>query len=88
MISDWQTIVSSDNDVHEVFKFIVEAVLDKAYIVEREDGTFSCYNCRVVCDGDELKVVADEAQMKTLYASLKTKRKVQFEGEVITNIIK
>lgn len=88
MISDWQTIVSCDNDVHEVFKFIVEAVLDKAYIVEREDGTFSCYNCRVVYDGDELKVVADEAQMKTLYASLKTKRKVQFDGEVITNTIK
>ena len=83
MISDWQTIVSSDNDVHEVFKFIAEAVLDKAYIVERADGTFGCYNCTVERTGKSLKVVVPESQIRTLYVNLLTRHDIRFDGKII-----
>ena len=83
MISDWQTIVSSDNDVHEVFKFIAEAVLDKAYIVERPDGTFGCYNCTVERNGSSLIVSVPESQIKTLYVNLLSRHDVKFDGKVV-----
>ena len=83
MISDWQTIVSSDNDVHEVFKFIAEAVLDKAYIIERPDGTFSCYNCKMECNDKSLRVTASESQIRTLYINLLKHHKIRFDGKII-----
>ena len=83
MISDWQTIVSSDNDVHEVFKFIAEAVLDKAYIVERPDGTFGCYNCTVDRNGSSLIVSVPESQICELYIHSSSKFNIKFQGKVI-----
>lgn len=83
MIADWQTIVSSDNDVHEVFKFIAEAVLDKAYIVERPDGTFGCYNCTIDPDDTDLKVTVSEPQITELYVNLSGKRKVKSDARLI-----
>ena len=83
MISDWQTIVSSDNDVHEVFKFIAEAVLDKAYIVERPDGSLGCYNCTVERNGSRLIVSVPESQIKTLYVNLLSRHDVKFDGKVV-----
>ena len=83
MISDWQTIVSSDNDVHEVFKFIAEAVLDKAYIVERPDGTFGCYNCTVERNGSSLIVSVPESQICELYIHSSSKFNIKFQGKVI-----
>lgn len=82
MIADWQTIVSSDNDVHECFKFIAEAVLCNAFVVERPDGTVAAYNCRGRRDGDSLIVEASEPQIKTLYTNLTTPLKVAFDGTV------
>lgn len=82
MISDWQTIVSSDNDVHEVFKFIAETVLDKAYIVERADGTLGCYNCKAERNGKELRVIAAEPQICNLHVNLTNKYNVKFDGKI------
>ncbi len=82
MISDWQTIVSSDNDVFECFKFIAEAVLCNAFVVERPDGTIAAYNCRAERRGDTLLVIADEPQITTIYTNLLTPCKVKFDGEV------
>lgn len=80
MIADWQTIVSSDNDVHECFKFIAEAVLCNAFFVERPDGSFGAYNCSVVKEGKNLLVTADEPQIKNLHVNLLTTQKIVFDG--------
>lgn len=37
---------SCDNDVHEHFKCLCETVFGKAFLHERDDGNFVCYNCR------------------------------------------
>lgn len=81
MIADWQTIVSSDNDVHECFKFIAEAVLCNAFIVERPDGSFGTYNCTLVKDGDTLNIKADEPQIRTLYTNIHTPYRIAFDGD-------
>lgn len=85
MIADWQTIVSSDNDVHECFKFIAEAVLCNAFVVERPDGSFGTYNCRLVREGDDLRVTADEPQIRNLHVKLIHPRKVVFDGKITSD---
>jgi hypothetical protein len=79
MISSWQPVNSQDNDVHEVFKFIEEAVLTNAFIVEREDGTVVGYNCSVEKRGRRLVVVPAEKQIVNLHVNLKSKYKVAFK---------
>ena len=79
MISSWQPVNSQDNDVHEVFKFIEEAVLTNAFIVEREDGTVVGYNCSVEKRGRRLIVVPAEKQIVNLHMNLKSKYKVAFK---------
>lgn len=82
MISDWQTVVSSDNDVHEAFKFIGEAVLTNAFIIERGDGSFGCYNCTMRKKGNRLEVKGDEGQIRNLHLNLRNNYKIKFEGNV------
>ena len=79
MISSWQPVNSQDNDVHEVFKFIEEAVLTNAFIVEKEDGTVVGYNCSVEKRGRRLIVVPAEKQIVNLHMNLKSKYKVAFK---------
>ena len=79
MISSWQPVNSQDNDVHEVFKFIEEAVLTNAFIVEREDGTVVGYNCSVEKRGRRLIVLPAEKQIVNLHKNLKSKYKVAFK---------
>lgn len=82
MVAGWQTIVSSDNDVHEAFKFIAESVLTNAFVVEREDGSFGCYNCRIDKKGDRLRVVADESQIRILILNVRKKYETEFDGKI------
>lgn len=79
MISSWQPVNSQDNDVHEVFKFIEEAVLTNAFIVEREDGSVVGYNCSVEKRGRKLVVVPSEKQIVNLHQNLKSRYKVVFK---------
>lgn len=79
MISSWQPVNSQDNDVHEVFKFIEEAVLTNAFIVEREDGTVVGYNCSMEKRGRRLIVLPAEKQIVNLHMNLKSKYKVAFK---------
>lgn len=81
MISDWQTVNSQDNDVHEVFKFMGEAMLTNAFIVERPDGTVAGYNCRVTHRGNRLQVEADEKQIVNLHCNLRNAFTVSFRGK-------
>ena len=80
MISSWQPVNSQDNDVHEVFKFIEEAVLTNAYIVEREDGAVVGYNCGVERKGRRLIVTPNEKQIVNLHKNLKSDYKVIFKS--------
>ncbi len=82
MIADWQTIVSSDNDVHECFKFIAEAILCNAFIVERPDGSIAAYDGRVSRQDNILHVNADESQISTLYANVRTPYEIKFDGDI------
>ena len=69
MVSSWQPFNTCDNDVHEVFKFIAEAVLTNAFVVLRSDGSVGAYNCSAVRRGRRLHVTPDEAQITHLYVS-------------------
>lgn len=82
MISDWQTVNTQDNDVHELFKCLEETMLVNAFIVEREDGSVIGYNCKVKRLGDTLDVIADETQIVNLHCNLKSSYKVSFCGQV------
>lgn len=81
MVSDWQTVNTQDNDVHEVFKCMGEAMLTNAFVVERPDGEVKGYNCQVTRRGNELKVVATESQIVNLHCNLKHPFTVFFKGK-------
>ena len=81
MVSDWQTVNTQDNDVHELFKCMGEAMLTNAFIVERNDGTVVGYNCQVTRQGNHLRVKASEKQMTHLHGNLKGAFTVSFNGE-------
>lgn len=81
MVSDWQTVNTQDNDVHEVFKCIGEAMLTNAFIVERADGSVVGYNCTVERKNDKLTVKANEKQVINLHCNLKTPYLVAFNGK-------
>lgn len=65
-----------DNDVHEVFKALGEVALTKAYVVEKEDGTFEAYNCSVVKDGSSLQITPDEDVVSNVSLQLKNDQEV------------
>ena len=81
MISDWQTVNTQDNDVHEVFKCIGETVLTNAFILERADGTVVGYNCKVKQEKGRLTVQGDEKQITRLHCNLKHPFEVVFQGK-------
>lgn len=80
MISDWQTVNTQDNDVHELFKFIGESMLTNAFVVEREDGRLYGYNCRVKRQGDKWVVEPTEKQITNLHCNLRHAQNVVFRG--------
>ena len=81
MISDWQTVNTQDNDVHEVFKCMGEAMLTNAFVVEQPNGELKGYNCRITRQGNELKVTASEKQIVNLHCNLKHSFSVSFDGK-------
>lgn len=80
MISDWQTVNTQDNDVHEVFKFIGEALLTNAFIIEHPDGSVTGYNCTVSRHGGTLRVTPAEKQITRLHCNLSGPWTVVFPG--------
>lgn len=81
MISDWQTINTQDNDVHELFKCIGETMLTNAFIIERENGEILGYNCQVTRQGNQLTVKATEKQITNLHCNLRNAFSVRFNGQ-------
>lgn len=81
MISDWQTVNTQDNDVHELFKFIGESMLTNAFVIEREDGQLYGYNCRVKKNGDRWTVEPTERQITNLHCNLRHAQNIVFKGQ-------
>lgn len=82
-VSSWQHGNTQDNDVHEAFKFIAEAMLCNAFVVQREDGTFGTYNCRITkADDGHITVEADEPQMRHLHVNAEPTLGVTFDGDI------
>lgn len=68
MVSDWQTVNTQDNDVHEVFKLMGEVALNNAFVVVRPDGSALGYNCTVTRRGKkQLIVVPTEPQIRAVH---------------------
>lgn len=84
MISSWQGINTQDNDVHEVFRFIGESFLTNAFVIEKEDGSLSCYNCTAEFKKGYLDVTPDEDCITRLHLNLQTDKKVRFQSKVKT----
>lgn len=78
MVSDWQTVNTQDNDVHELFKCIGETMLTNAFIIERDNGDIAGYNCQVTREGNRLTVKASEKQIIHLHCNLKRSYTVSF----------
>ena len=49
-----------DNDVHEVFKAIGEVALTKAYVIEKEDGSYEAYNASVETKDGKVVITPEE----------------------------
>jgi hypothetical protein len=81
MISSWQGINTQDNDVHEVFRFIGESFLKNAFIVEKPDGSLSCYNCTAKVQKGLITVIPDEKCITRLHLNLKSGKNVRFRSE-------
>lgn len=81
MISDWQTVNTQDNDVHELFKFIGEAMLTNSFVVERADGTLYGYNCRLSKQGGQWTVTPTERQITNLHCNLRHPQTIKFLGK-------
>lgn len=81
MISDWQTVNTQDNDVHELFKCIGEAMLTNSFVVEQPNGEVIGYNCRVTRQGNRLTVKANEKQIVNLHCNLRKAYTVSFNGK-------
>ncbi len=65
-----------DNDVHEVFKAMGEVALTKAYVVEKEDGSFEAYNAKVTMDGETVNITPEEDVVSNVSVQLLSDKKV------------
>jgi hypothetical protein len=65
------------NDVHEIFIAMEEVALTSAYVIEREDGSWSTYNCKATVDNKGvLTVQPAESVVTRVHLNLRKPRKV------------
>jgi len=67
---------SCDNDVHEIFKALEEVALCSAYVIEREDGTLSTYNCKAKKVEGTINIIPAEEVVSRIHLNLKKKHEV------------
>lgn len=84
MISDWQTVNTQDNDVHEVFKCMAETMLTNAFVVEQADGSIKGYNCSVTVADGKITVLPSEKQICNLHCNLVHPYRIHFKGSTRT----
>ena len=76
MIGNMMFFNTQDNDVHEVFKFIGEAFLNNAFVVERSDGSIKGYNCKVNKVGGILEVIPNEKFIERIHINVKGRKTI------------
>lgn len=89
MIGNMMHFNTQDNDVHEVFKFIGEAFLNHAFVVEREDGTLKGYNCSVKSENGLIVVEPNERLVERVHVNVKGKKQIKVnsvKGEKVYNV--
>lgn len=70
-----------DNDVHEIFKCLEETLLDKAFLHEREDGSFFCCDCVIKEENGVLNLSFID-KVKLLNTNLKSEKNVMINGKM------
>jgi hypothetical protein len=85
LISDWHTppfyawrpgVFGIDNFVHEVIKAIEEVVVQRAYVIENEDGNFETFNCKLVQNEGRLTVIPYEKMVRSVHVNFKKQHNV------------
>ncbi len=80
---------SCDNDVHEIFKALEEVALTAAYVIEREDGSISTYNCTAKKKfWGAIDITPAEDVVSRIHLNLKKKHKVKVKfasGETVSD---
>ena len=77
MVNNHISLTATDNDVHEIFKCLNELVIDKAYVFQKNDGTFITWNCKArLSDG---KLFIQPASGIVRYVHVNTPRKARIE---------
>ncbi len=81
MVHGW----SCNNDVHEIFKCMEEVCLTSAYVLERKDGSFVTWNCKLVNNKGVLEIMPSENKVLGVHLNLKGNQQVKVRlasGEV------
>jgi hypothetical protein len=81
----WREKWGIDNFPHEIFKCMEEMALCNAYVLERTDGTFGGYNCRVKDENGTLHIIPVEGGISRIHLNLKKAAsiKAEIKGETI-----
>jgi hypothetical protein len=66
-----------DGIPYEIFKAMEEIAVASAYVLERQDGTFKTYNCRLEKKGSTLTITPAEAMVSRIHLNLRQKYKVK-----------
>ncbi|MGN0492213.1 MAG: hypothetical protein ACI4F7_01075, partial [Acutalibacteraceae bacterium] len=69
-----------DNDVHEIFKCLEETVLNKAFVLKRNDGTLLSFNCIAKTERNMLLIEETETA-GWLHLNLNESSKVIWKGK-------
>lgn len=80
MISNMMYFNTQDNDVHEVFKFIGEAFLTHAFVIERENGTFKGYNCSVKKENNKIIIEPESRLIDKIHVNIKGEKQVRIKS--------
>ena len=62
--------------MHEIFKALEEVALTAAYVIERDDGSLSTYNCVATRTNGTITITPSEAVVSRLHLNLKNTHRV------------
>lgn len=71
-----------DNFSHEVYKCMVETMMENAYIIEKPNGELEGINCILNCKDDIVTVQYTEASVKNLHVNLKKSIRLDVGGQL------
>ncbi len=66
-----------NNDVHEIFKSMEEVCLSSAYVLEKADGSFVTWNCKLVVKNGTLEITPVEKTISGVHLNLKSNQLIK-----------